>query len=190
MRKHKDTQSLGLRGTYAVLMRLTELGWTAIVTPGNSKNTDIIAYKEVGKKTICKRIEVKTTSNGFLWPQRDSKSPYGKHTFWPIGKIEERNLTDVIYCFVSIQRIQPEHIKICRHKEALYYKDKEGNWDEILFHLIAGDKVQEYLKSAEIIRKKNHRNSPNEYFRIGEPCGKGTNVSQEKLCGNWEILER
>ena len=78
MGKHKDTQSLGLRGTYAVLMRLTELGWTAIITPGNSKNTDIIAYKEKGHKTICKRIEVKTTSNGFHWPQRESRSPYGK----------------------------------------------------------------------------------------------------------------
>lgn len=190
MSEHKETQSLGLRGTYAVLMRLTELGWTAIVTPGNSKNTDIIAYKEIGKKTICKRIEVKTTSNGFLWPQRESRSPYGKHIFWPVGKIHKRNLKDVIYCFVSIQKIKPEHIEHCQHKEAFYYKDQKGNWEEILFHLTSGNKVQQYLKAEDKIRQKYHRKSPNEYFRIGEPREKGTNVSQKKLCGNWDILEK
>ena len=94
MSKHKNTQTLGLFGTYAVLMKLTELGWTAIATPGNSKNTDIIAYKETGKQTICKRIEVKTTSNNFMWPKKKSKSPVfaisgdlstGFRLFWDIS---------------------------------------------------------------------------------------------------------
>lgn len=190
MSKHKNTQTLGLFGTYAVLMKLTELGWTAIATPGNSKNTDIIAYKETGKQTICKRIEVKTTSNNFMWPKKKSKSPYGKHTFWAVGKIQERNLTDIIYCFVSIQKIDPEQIQNRNHKEALYYKHQDGAWNEILFHLTSGLEVQKYLKAADNIRKKYKRHSPNEYFRIGIPCGKGTNAPQNKLCGNWEILDK
>lgn len=49
--------------------------------------------------------------------------------------------------------------------------------------------LKKYLsKAAEKIQYNIH--SPNEYFRIGIPCGKGTNVSPQKLCGNWGILEK
>ena len=49
--------------------------------------------------------------------------------------------------------------------------------------------LKKYLsKVAEKIQY--NKRSPNKYFRIGIPCGKGTNVSQKKLCGNWEILEK
>lgn len=49
--------------------------------------------------------------------------------------------------------------------------------------------LKKYLsKAAEKIQHNRH--APNENFRIGIPCGKGTNVSPKKLCGNWGILEK
>lgn len=44
--------------------------------------------------------------------------------------------------------------------------------------------LKKYLsKAAEKIQYNRH--SPNEYFRIGIPCGKGTNVSPQKIM--WKL---
>ena len=44
--------------------------------------------------------------------------------------------------------------------------------------------LKKYLsKAAEKIQYNRH--SPNEYFRIGVPCGKGTNVSPKKIM--WKL---
>lgn len=44
--------------------------------------------------------------------------------------------------------------------------------------------LKKYLnKAAEKIQYNRH--SPNEYFRIGVPCGKGTNVSPQKIM--WKL---
>ena len=96
-KEHVDTGLIGVAGMYEVLSRLSRLGWTAAMTPGNTKDFDVIAYKQCRRKTLMRRIEVKTANKS-----RPTDSDFwGKSISWQMNKKHENAVPGVWYCFVN-----------------------------------------------------------------------------------------
>lgn len=179
-------------GTYSVLAELAKRGWTANLTPGTSKNTDIIAYKEINGETIYRRIEVKTTTRNFR-ALSNTKDISGPHTFWNVGNIEKRNLKDIIYIFVSIKLLEEKEMQKNLEKRIAginFFIDSEKNIYEIRFYIVPSYRVQEYLYDARIFRQK-HECKSYTYMRIGpgRPNEPGSTIKDEETLSRWELLE-
>lgn len=100
----RDSGLIGAAGVYLVLSRLSQNGWTASMTSGNTKGTDIIAYKQFqkrGKKRyIFWRIEVKTCR---LRSHAIDSTFWGWNIYWTLGKSAEELGDNLIYCFVNLE---------------------------------------------------------------------------------------
>ena len=87
-KEEKDSGLVGVSGVYEVLSRLSRKGWSAAMTPGNTKGFDILASKQVGGKTIIRQIEVKTVSK----KQPVNSDFWGKSLIWTMHKKHEEAL--------------------------------------------------------------------------------------------------
>ena len=177
-------------GTYAVLSELAKYGWTANLTPGTSKNTDIIAYKEIKGKTVYRRLEVKTTRSNFrLSTKKDISGP---HIFWSVGNIEDRNLQDIIYVFVAIRPVdfsEAQELLKLRKKGTSLFIDIKKNIHEISFYIVPGPRVKKYLQDARNFRSKQNRKS---YIDVRIGPGKddpGSTIKTEEALSKWDLLE-
>ena len=191
MFKNLTKAQIEFTGTYAVLSELAKYGWTANLTPGTSKNTDIIAYKEIKGKTVYRRIEVKTTRSNFRLSNK-TKDISGPHIFWSVGNIENRNLRDIIYIFVAIRPVQfseaQELLKLKQTGTSLFI-DIKNNIHEISFYIVQGRRVQKYLKEARIFRtRQNHKSYTD--IRIGSgKSAPGSTIKPEESLSRWDLLE-
>ena len=121
-----DKSQIGLAGEFLVLAQLTQRGYVATITLGNTKGVDILVTNP-DLNTLYK-VEVKTTAKK---PRRERL--FGEELFyiWAMSKKHE-DIVDrrLIYCFVYLSEPNemPKFFPVPSHEVAKYVRDQHQHW--------------------------------------------------------------
>lgn len=126
-----NKNQISLAGEFAVLSKLSFLGFDASLTLGNTKGVDILVFNPKTENML--RVEVKTSfkTGNYIKNLKD----WGPCIEWILGESAERNNSkDLFYVFVILDEKQNQRFFILPSKIISEYCKKEH------LHWLAGDK--------------------------------------------------
>ena len=186
--KRADTGLIGTAGVYEVLSRLTQRGWVAGMTPGNTKGFDIIAVRqEEGGKIIARMLEVKTCEN--------CKKPvnskfWGKTLIWTMHKKHENPIPGLVYAFVNFK----EEFDLKTGKVL-----PPGSSERSSVYFATSAQVANFAKEShhkwlyDTETTRSHKDTDMRYFCLGFEGGGPYRVESTLMASEcwekWELLE-
>ncbi len=121
-----DKTQTGLAGEYFTLAQLTQLGFVATLTLGNTKGVDILVSNQ--ELNTFYKVEMKTSTSK---PHREKAFGEGYFHSWTLGKKNE-NIKDpnMLYCFVKLRGIDelPLFFIVQSKVVAEYVKWQHEHW--------------------------------------------------------------
>lgn len=121
-----DKNRISLAGEFAVLSKLSFLGFEASLTLGNTKGVDILVLNPKTEKMF--RVEVKTSYKKGNYVLKKSKD-FGEHIQWIWGKkVEENNSKNLFYCFVILDEKGSQRFIIPSKIVSEYCKIGQSHW--------------------------------------------------------------
>jgi hypothetical protein len=124
-----DKSARGNASQFFVAGQLCRRGYSAVVTLGNTPNTDILCSNVEGTQFV--HIQVKTFVPGGRTCSVGSKAEkfYGDNFFWILGGIPTHNSQDQFIYYIIPSRIMSERISE-QHKKWLETPGKNGRKHE------------------------------------------------------------
>ena len=117
-----DKNRVSLAGEFAVLSKLSFLGFEASLTLGNTKGVDILVLNPKTEKMF--RVEVKTSFKKGNYIKKSKE--FGEHIQWILGSNVENNYSkDLFYCFVILDEKHNQRFFIIPSEIVSEYCSKE-----------------------------------------------------------------
>lgn len=87
--KDKDKSSRGHASQFFVAGELCRRGWLAVVTLGNSPNTDILCSNKAGTKFVHIQVKTFVPGNKTCSVGLKAEKDFGRNFFWVLGGIPQ-----------------------------------------------------------------------------------------------------
>ncbi len=120
-----DKNRISLAGEFAVLSKLSFLGFEASLTLGNTKGVDILVLNPKTEKMF--RVEVKTSfkTGNYIKQSKD----FGPHIEWILSSgVEANSSKDLFYCFVILDEKHNQRFFIVPSKVVAEYIYKQHRY--------------------------------------------------------------
>lgn len=121
-----DKSQIGLAGEFYTLAQLTQRGYVATLTLGNTKGVDILVTNQEINRLY--KVEVKTTNKK---QRREKLFGDGFFYIWAMASKHERiRDKNLIYCFVALGNVteRPEFFLVSSEKVADYVQWQHQHW--------------------------------------------------------------
>lgn len=185
-KERKDTGLIGAAGVYETLARLSQRGWVATMTPGNTPGVDILAYKTYKGRFLVRQIEVKTCNKS----QPTNSAFWGKSIHWQMHKKHEKALPNVWYCFVNFN----EEFDVQTGNPL-----PKGSYPHTSVYLASAKQVAKFVKESHPkwlknpASKKEHKDTDMRRFCLGfkgEKYSVKSTLMAAKCRDRWELLDK
>ena len=111
MKKVNDKNSRASASQFFVAAELCRLGYVAVVTMGNTPNTDILCSNTAGTKFVHIQVKTYIPGNKSVIVNKKAENDYGKRFVWVLAGIPKAKSNDLFEYFIIPSSRISKHVK-------------------------------------------------------------------------------